>query len=127
MTDTIQLTIQLVEQHIIRREDKRFAVLDEACFHAKNIFNAANYELRQTLFTEHRRMSYTEQEKHFKQKDLLPDQTLPMKVVQHVLKGLHQAWDSCAAAQAEYAAHPEKFQARPRLPHYKDRSEERRV
>ena len=82
MTDTMQL----VEQHIIRREDKRFVVLDRTCFHAKNIYNAANYQLRQTLFAERRRMSYQEQEKHFKQKDLLPDQTLPMKVVQHVLK-----------------------------------------
>jgi len=81
--------MQLAEQHIIRRDDKRFAALDQACFYAKNIYNAANYELRQTLFAERRRLSYTEQEKHFKQKDLLPDQQLPMKVVQHVLKGLH--------------------------------------
>ena len=53
MTDRMQL----VEQHIIRRDDKRFAVLDRACFHAKNLYNAANYELRQTLFAEHRRMT----------------------------------------------------------------------
>lgn len=112
---------QLVEQHIIRHEDKRFAVLDEACFHAKNVYNAANYELRQRLFTEHRRMTYTQQEKHFKQKDLLPDQALPMKVVQHVLKGLHRDWDSYAAAYAAYQTHPEKFKARPRLPRYKDK------
>src|SRR5262249_2304781 len=78
--------MQLVEQHIIRREDKRFAVLDRACFHAKNIYNAANYELRQLYFAQRRRMNYAEQEKHFKQKDLLEDQELPMKVVQHVLK-----------------------------------------
>jgi putative transposase len=114
--------MQLVEQHIIRREDKRFAVLDRACFAAKNIYNAANYALRQTLFAEHRRMSYAEQEKHFKQKDLLPDQDLPMKVVQHVLKGLHHDWDSFAASCAEYKVHPEKFKARPRLPHYKDKA-----
>src|SRR5712691_9941588 len=98
-------TMQLVEQHIIRREDKRFAVFDRACFHAKNIYNAANYELRQTLFAQGRRMVYGEQEKHFKQKDLRPDQEVPMKVVQHVLRGLHQDWDSFAAACADYQAH----------------------
>ncbi len=117
MTDRVQL----VEQHIVRREDKRFAALDRACFHAKNIYNAANYELRQTLFTEQRRMGYQEQEKHFKQKDLLADQALPMKVVQHVLKGLHHDWDSFAASRAEYESHPEKFKGCPRLPHYKDK------
>src|SRR5262245_9647121 len=115
-------TMQLVEQHIIRREDERFPVLDRACFHAKNLYNAANYELRQTLFAERRRMSYEEQEKHFKRRDLLPDQVLPMKVVQHVLKGLHHDWTSFAAARAEYEAHPEKFKGRPGLPQYKDKA-----
>src|SRR5258708_17073361 len=117
--------MQLVEQHIVRREDKHFAVLDRACFHAKNIYNAANYELRQILFAQHRRMSYMEQEKHFKRGDLLPDQALPMKVVQHVLKGLHRDWDSFAASRAAYEAHPEKFKGRPRLPHYKDKAKGR--
>src|SRR5438270_9767659 len=119
--------MQLVEQHLIRRDDARFAVLDEACFHAKNIYNAANYELRQTLFVGKGRLTYTEQEKHFKQKDLLPDQVLPMKVVQQVLKGLHQDWDSFTAARAEYEAHPDKFTGRPRLPHYKDKTAGRSV
>jgi putative transposase len=120
-----EATMQLVEQHIIRRDDKRFVVLDRACFYAKNIYNAANYELRQTFFAQRRRVSYAEQEKHFKQKDLLPDQDLPMKVVQHVLKGLHRDWDSSAASRAEYEAHPEKFKGRPRLPHYKDKTKGR--
>ncbi len=120
-------TRQLVEQHIIRRSDERFAILDQACLHAKNIYNAANYELRQTFFTEGRRMVYAEQEKHFKQKDLLPDQILPMKVVQHVLKGVQHDWDSFVAANEEYKAHPHKFSGRPRLPHYKDKTRGRYV
>jgi putative transposase len=121
MTDLMQLA----EQHIIRRGDKRFAVLDEACFHAKNIYNAALYQLRQQWFAEGRCMSYTQQEKRFKQKDLLPDQVLPMKVVQHVLKNLHHDWDSFWAASSEYAVHPEKFKVRPRLPHYKEKTKGR--
>ncbi len=115
-------TMQLVEQHIIRRDDERFVVIDQACFHAKNIYNAANYELRQTYFAESRRISYVEQEKHFKQKDLLPDQVLPMKVVQQVLRGLHQDWDNFAVARAEHKAHPDKFSGCPRLPHYKHKT-----
>src|SRR5713226_1609561 len=120
-------TLQLVEQHLIRREDKRFAILDRACFHAKNIYNAANYELRLTLFAEGRRMIYAEQEKHFKKRHLLPDQDLPMKVVQQVLIGVHHDWDSFASARAEYQAKPDKFLGRPRLPHYKDKGKGRHV
>lgn len=120
-------TMQLVEQHLIRREDKRYSVIDRACFHAKNIYNAANYELRQTLFAQGRRMSYAEQEKHFKKRDLLPDQELPMKVVQQVLMGLHHDWDSFSASCAAYQDHPEKFAGRPCLPHYKDKTTGRYV
>jgi putative transposase len=34
-------TMQLVERHVIRRSDPRFAVIDEAAFKSKNLYNAA--------------------------------------------------------------------------------------
>jgi len=120
-------TIPVVERHIIRREDKRFRILDQACFHAKNIYNAANYQLRQGYFADHHRLSYTVQEKRFKKKDLLPDQVLPMKVVQQILMGLHQDWDNYEAARAEYKTQPDKFSGRPSLPQYKDKTKGRYV
>ena len=112
-------TLQLVERHIIRRDDSRFAVFDQACFHAKNIYNAATYVLRQTLFATGKRLVYIEQEKHFKHKDLLPDQVLPLKVVQQVLKNVHNDWNSFEAARSEYEVNPDKFTGKPRLPGYK--------
>ena len=121
MTDALHL----VERHIIRCDDPRFAALDEACFHAKNVYNAANYELRQTYFTDQRRISYAAQEKHFKQADLLPDQRLPAKVVQQVLLNVHHDWDSFASAIREYKTNPAKFSGRPRLPRYKHKTKGR--
>jgi len=120
-------TMQLVEKHIIRRGDERFERLDDACFRAKNVYNAANYQVRQALFAGNGRLSYVEQEKQFKAADLLPDQQLPLKVVQQVLKGLHRDWDSFAAAKAEWVAHPEKFKGCPRLPGYKHKTKGRAV
>ena len=35
--------MQLVEQHRIGCQDPRWAVIDEACFSSKNLYNAANY------------------------------------------------------------------------------------
>jgi putative transposase len=119
--------IQLVEKHIIRREDDRFALLDKAAFAAKNIYNAANYQLRQAFFFEKRRLSYNQQEKGFKKHHLLPDQQLPTKIVQQVLMQLHRDWDSYAAAASEYQTNPRKFRKPPRLPRYKDKATGRAI
>ena len=41
--------MQLVEQHVIKRADRRYAAIDRAAFASKNLYNAANYELRQAF------------------------------------------------------------------------------
>ena len=50
--------MQLVEQHIIKRADPRFAPIDTAAFAAKNLYNAANYLVRQAFIFEHRYLGY---------------------------------------------------------------------
>jgi len=80
--------MQLVEQHILRREKAHWAAIDQAAFFSKNIYNAANFRLRQSYIRQGRYIPYTELDKQFKQPDLLPDQQLPSKVVQQVLPPL---------------------------------------
>src|SRR6266516_3467100 len=41
--------MQLVEQHVIDRNDPRYSVIDAAAFASKNLYNAANYEYRQAF------------------------------------------------------------------------------
>lgn len=41
--------MQLTEQHVIKRDDSRFAIIDAAAFQSKNLYNAANYEYRQAF------------------------------------------------------------------------------
>jgi hypothetical protein len=50
-TETI-LQVTLVEQHIIRENDPRFALIDAAAFAAKNLYNKALYTVRQSFFHE---------------------------------------------------------------------------
>ncbi len=40
--------MQLVEQHVIARTDQRYALIDTAAFASKNLYNAANYVVRQS-------------------------------------------------------------------------------
>jgi hypothetical protein len=39
--------MQLVEKHMIKQTDPRFAASDRAAFASKNLYNAALYEIRQ--------------------------------------------------------------------------------
>lgn len=44
--------MQLVERHLIRKDDPRFAVVDSAAFASKNLYNQANYQMRQSFIHE---------------------------------------------------------------------------
>lgn len=44
-------TMTLVEQHTIKRSDPRFQAVDAAAFKAKNLYNAANYAIRQSFLS----------------------------------------------------------------------------
>ncbi len=58
--------MQLVEQHIISKTDSRFAVIDQAAFLSKNLYNAANYLVRQSFIFDHRYIPYFELDKLMK-------------------------------------------------------------
>ncbi len=41
--------MQLVEQHVIGRNDPRYKVIDDAAFKFKNLYKAALHEIRQVV------------------------------------------------------------------------------
>ena len=47
--------MQLTEQHIVSKGDSRFAAIDAAAFAAKNLYNAANYLVRQSFINDQHR------------------------------------------------------------------------
>ncbi|MFZ4813289.1 MAG: RNA-guided endonuclease InsQ/TnpB family protein [Phototrophicaceae bacterium] len=119
--------MQLVERHILDKSDPRWKVIDEAAWFSKNLYNAANYLVRQSYIAGQGYLNYNAIEKRFKQKDLLADQQLPMKVVQQVLQQLDHDWQAYFAALEAWKAQPEKFQGKPRLPKYKDKEQGRNL
>jgi putative transposase len=119
--------MQLVEQHIINRKDPRWKLIDTVAWFSKNIYNAANYLVRQSYLSGAGYLNYNAIEKRFKQRDLLPDQQLPLKVVQQVLKQVDHDWQAYFAAKAVWEATPEQFLGKPRMPKYKDKTKGRNV
>src|SRR5574341_980644 len=118
-------TMQLVEQHIIDRRDPRWAAVDNACLQSKNLYNAANFIIRQEYITHQRYISYTELASRMKRH---PDFcALPRKVSQQVLMQLDRAWRGFFTAHSEWEQHPEKFPGRPELPRYKHKTDGRNL
>jgi putative transposase len=117
--------IQLVERHIIDLKDPRFPVLDQAAFLSKNLYNAANYQIRQSFIFKGEYISYSRMDKLMQQS---PDYcALPRKVSQWVLRQLHQDWKSFFEANKVYQKDPSVFTGKPKLPKYKHKTEGRNL
>jgi putative transposase len=117
--------MQLVEQHIIEKGDPRWARLDTGAFASKNLWNAANYLVRQS-FIHHG--IYLDNVKVFHQvKSHEAYRALPAKISKQVLIQLHQAWKGFFEAMDEWQEHPEKFVGRPKLPSYKPKEHGRNL
>jgi putative transposase len=115
--------MQLVEQHVISRSDPRFAAIDAAAFKAKNLYNAANYLVRQAFIFEHRYLGYAEIFHLIKQTEAYT--ALPRKVSNDILRQLDKNWRAFFAACQAYREDPTKFTGRPKLPKYKDKTKGR--
>jgi putative transposase len=117
--------VQLVEQHCIRKNDPRYAVIDEAAFRSKNLYNAAWYEMRQTFFNEGRYLKYEEIQRRMQPHEAY--KALPAKVSQQILMLLANNWESFKEAKKAYEQDPSRFTGRPRLPRYKHKTDGRNI
>ena len=117
--------MQLVEQHVINKSDPRYGVIDAAAFASKNLYNAANYELRQAFIRTGRFLTYNQLDKLMQSHDAY--KALPAKVAQWVLKRLVNNWESFREARESYERDPSGFTGRPGLPKYKHKTEGRNL
>src|SRR5258706_8738146 len=117
--------MQLVEQHVIQKDDPRYSVIDAAAFASKNLYNAALYEIRQSFIHEGKYLDYYEMDKRMQSHEAY--KALPAKVAQQVLDQLHKNWTAFFKALAAYKENPSPFTGRPRLPKYKHKTEGRNL
>ncbi len=117
--------MRLVEQHLIDKNDPRYAVMDEAAFKSKNLYNAALYEIRQSFIHEGKYLNYNEVQRRMQSHEAY--KALPAKVSQHILMVLDRNWKSFFEALEAYNEDPSKFLGRPKLPKYKHKTEGRNI
>ena len=117
--------MRLVEQHVISPNDPRYQIVDTACFASKNLYNAANYIVRQSFIHEHVYLGYGEVYHQIKTHEVY--KALPAKVANDVLRLLDKNWRSFFAAIKAWSEDPSKFLGRPKLPGYKDKLKGRNI
>jgi putative transposase len=117
--------MQLVEQHCISKRDPRYAIIDEAAFKSKNLYNAALYEMRQAFFNQGMYLTYHEVQHRMQSHEAY--KALPAKVSQQILMLLATNWESFKKAKAAYEEDPSKFTGRPHIPGYKHKTEGRNI
>ncbi len=117
--------MQLVEQHLIRKSDPRYAGIDQAAFASKNLYNQATYQIRQAYIHEGSYLPYAEI--FHRVKHLECYQALPRKVANSILILIDKNWRSFKAALKAWDEHPEKFTGRPKLPGYKHKEKGRNI
>jgi putative transposase len=109
-----------VEKHIIKDSHSYFKLIDEFCFMSKNLYNFANYQVRQEFIANKKYLNYNEIEKLVKIKDSDFDyRNMPTaQSAQQTLKLLDKNWQSFFASVKDYKKNPNKYTGRPKLPKY---------
>jgi len=117
--------MQLTERHIIKSTEHRFAEIDELAFKSKNLYNAANYVIRQSFVYGWGYINYNEMSRLMKSHEAY--KALPAKVSQQILMILDKNWKSFFEAVKAYKTDGSRFTGRPKLPKYKDKVKGRNI
>ena len=97
------------------------------CFAAKNLYNAGLYQVRRAFFANEGYLGYDKLQKQF-QNSRQPDYiALPRKVSQQILMVLDKNFKSFFEGLKAYKKDPSKFEERPRIPRYKDKTKGRSI
>ncbi len=117
--------MQQVERHIVKPNNPIWKQIDELSFLSKNLYNYANYLIRQSFIFEQIYLGFNQV--YHKVKNQPDYQALPRKVSQQVLRILDQNWKSFFQANQAYSNNPSLFTGKPKLPKYKHKTQGRNL
>lgn len=114
------MIVQRTEQHIIDRQSKWYKLLAEKCHIAKNIYNHANYLIRQEFTSTGKYLNYYTVEKLMKTDEEYPDyHDLQLSSgSQQILRVLDSNWTSFFKSIKDWKKNPSKYKRLPNLPNY---------
>ena len=94
------------------------------CHLSKNLYNHANYLVRQSYFDPNSDFLYYKDVYHLV-KESIDYKSMPTaQSAQQTLRILDKSWKSYFKALEDYKEHPEKYEERPQIPGYKPRGDD---
>lgn len=111
------MNVGRTERHVITKKHPMYSTCDELCFQSKNMFNYANYIMRQEFINNGKIINYNDLT--FQLKHSEPFKELGSNSSQHVLKMLCRDWKAFLVSVKDYFKNPNKYFAKPRIPKYK--------
>lgn len=112
----INTRVHRCDQIIIRKNHPKFKVIDQQCLHSKNLYNEANYVIRQKFIEEGKYVSYKEMNVKFKTRDNY--KLTFSQPANCTLRLLDKNWKSYFRSIRDWKEHPEKYLGMPKLPKY---------
>src|SRR5690554_2674952 len=97
-----------------------FKTVDELCFKSKNLYNYANYIIRQDFIKNGNYVDYHNMKKNLKTYE--PFKDLGSQAAQQTLLILDQNWRSFFEGIKDWNKHPNKYLGKPKIPKYKDKN-----
>lgn len=108
------------ETHIINKNHRLFNYCDDVCFKSKNLYNYANYLIRQEYISSGKVITAFDLNKQLKNEDVFRE--LPSKTSQQIIIKLGQNWSSFLKLKVDYSKNKDKYLGVPKLPKYKDKN-----
>ena len=111
-----------VEKHIIKSSNAFFSMLIDFCHKSKNLYNHANYLVRQAFTSQDNSkwIRYAELDKLLKADEEYPDyKEMPTaQSAQQILRVLDSNWKAFFASIKDWIKNKDKYLGRPKLPKY---------
>ncbi len=113
------MKVNRVEQHQIKKTHPLYKVIDDFCFRSKNLYNYANYIIRQEFINNGKYIKYHDMDKALQKTE--PYKELMSQAAQCTLQVLDRNWKSFFVAIKHWSKHPDKYLGRPKIPKYKNK------
>lgn len=110
------MKVQRAEQIIIKKSHPKYKIIDEMCFHSKNLYNEANYVIRQKFIESGEYIPYKDMNFEFKTHENY--KLCFSQPANCTLRLLDKNWKSYFAAIKDWKKNPEKYLGMPKLPKY---------
>lgn len=114
------MKVQRVEKQLIKSTNEYFPMLDNFCFLSKNLYNYANYIVRQAFTKDDKWIRYGELDKQLKADKDYPDYAVmpTAQAAQQTLRLLDKNWKSFFNSIKDWSKNKDKYLGRPKLPKY---------